>query len=102
MKIREVLDFGEPHSPRDARSSAPDGIRVKLAPVQVQDRIVQGQPPLASQDILPGGDSDDGVAGDLQPTVHPRSATRSLISTPNRSDLDFIKQQLLQLPRHSQ
>ena len=101
MKIREVLEFDEPYLPRDARSSTVDCIQARLAAIQVQNRTVQGRQPWASQDTLPGEDADDGVAGDLQSIAEPRSASYSLISMPNRRDLDFINQQLLRLPSYT-
>lgn len=98
MKIKEMLELAEPDLPGDARSVAADRTRAMIAPVRAPNRIVR----LGSQNIFPDADPDYDVTDDLSLAPDPSPTNPMRISPAHRPDLDFIKNQLARLPRHTE
>jgi hypothetical protein len=94
MKVRELLKFTDRNLPRDRFARVVD-------PAQVPNRIGTRHGPAVPQDIFPDADPTDGMVCGLPPAVDQSPTSLAPISTPNRPDLDFIKAQIVRLPRHT-
>jgi hypothetical protein len=102
MKIREVLKLTDRRLSGAARSVTADKTPTVVAPIRIPNRLVGLQKRPGSPDILPNADRDDGINGDLPPALDQSPTSLAPISTPHRPDLDFIKAQIAQLPRHTE
>ena len=101
MKIRELLKpigrrvFGA------IRSINPDNTATTVAPLQAPIRPTEPKERSVSPNICPHADANDSMTGDHSPDVNQLPTRSASLSMPHAPDLDLIKAQIAQLPRHA-
>ena len=101
MKIQEILKLGDRHLPGTAGSMTANKSPTIVAPVQIPNRLVEPQERPGPPDIFPDEGPNHGMSDDLLPALDRSPRIFPMIPTPHTSDLDFIKAQIAQLPRHT-
>ena len=91
MKIRELV------KPTDWR----DKTTAIVAPVQIPIRLVRPKDRSASPDIFSHVDPNERMTADHAPDVNQLPTKFASNSMPHAPDLDSIKAQIAQLPRHA-
>jgi hypothetical protein len=100
MKVQEVLQLIKPNLPGSTRSVAADQTVRTAVAVEMPNRIVGGQEPSGSRDILAVADANEGVTGELPPALD--LSRINVPKTPHTRALDYIKTQIVRLPTQTE
>jgi hypothetical protein len=101
MKIGELLKpTGRPVS-GTIQAINPDKTATIVAPLQAPIRPIKPKERSVSPNICPHADANDSMTGDHAPDVNQLPTRSASLSMPHAPDLDLIKAQIAQLPRHA-